>query len=254
LIRARNYYLLNNRVIPICDGVVCISSYLADIHSKAGKRTVIIPPLAVEKSTGFSDISEKDHTIRFVYAGTTSDVNRPTSQWKDRIDIMFENLRICMKDPSLRLFHLNVYGMTEEQYIEMFPIGDREASREVIKELDDRVSFIGSVPNQQVMEAIRQADFTILIRDKKRATMSGFPTKVSESITCGTPVLCNDTSDIKAYVVDGETGFVVDDVYELFVRALKTQRSDIIRMKNACSNNPFYYRNFSDAMKKFLKG
>ena len=254
MIRARNYFLLNKKVIPDSDGVVCISSYLADIHSKAGRRTVIIPPLAIEKSTGFSETFHTEQCIHFVYAGTTSDVNRPISQWKDRIDIMFEKLKECSKDPCLQPFQLDIYGMTEEQYIKMFPLGEQDAGREVIKELGHRVSFHGTVPNQEVMEELRQADFTILIRDKKRATMSGFPTKVSESITCGTPVLCNDTSDIKRYVVDGETGFVMDDVRELFTRTLKAQRNEIIHMKNACKNNPFYYSNFSAAMTEFLKG
>ena len=253
LIRARNYYLLNKKIIPSCNGVVCISSYLANIHSKNGIKTVIIPPLAVEKSKGLPERYRADRAMRFIYAGTTSDVNRPVSQWKDRIDIMFEKLRDCMNDLSLRPFKLDIYGMTEEQYIGMFPVAEKDAGRQVIKELDDRVVFHGCVPNAAVMEEIRCADFTILIRDKKRATMSGFPTKVSESITCGTPVLCNDTSDIKEYVEDGRTGFVMDDVPAMFRKALSLDSEAIAAMKSACRENPFYYEEYVDRLRNFME-
>ena len=254
LIRARNHSLLNNKVIPLCDGVVCISSYLSDIHSRNGMKTVIIPPLAVEKSEGlFKGYVVRD-AIHFVYAGTTSDINRPTSQWKDRIDVMFEKLRDCMMDDSLRLFKLDIFGMTEDQYIGMFPVAERDAGRKVITELAERVTFHGSVPNSVVMEEIKSADFTILIRDKKRATMSGFPTKVSESITCGTPVLCNNTSDIKQYIEEGKTGFVMDNVSAMFKKTLTLDTDAIVAMKYACCNNPFYFEKYTDRLKSFMEG
>lgn len=254
LIRARNYNLLNNKVIPLCDGVVCISSYLSNIHSRNGKKTVIIPPLAVEKSEGLFERYGARDAIHFVYAGTTSDVNRPTSQWKDRIDIMFEKLRDCMIDDSLHPFMLDIYGMTEDQYIGMFPVAEKNAGQKIIAELAERVAFHGSVPNSVVMEEIKRADFTILIRDKKRATMSGFPTKVSESITCGTPVLCNDTSDIRQYIEEGKTGFVMDNVSAMFKKALTLDADAIAAMKKACCNNPFYFEKYTDKLKSFMEG
>lgn len=43
--------------------------------------------------------------------------------------------------------------------------------------------------------------------------MAGFPTKFVESITAGTPVLTNQTSDLADYLVEGEIGFwLVDDI------------------------------------------
>lgn len=254
LIRARNYNQLNNKVIPLCDGVVCISSYLSNIHSQNGKKTVIIPPLSVESSKGLPEGYGIHDEIRFVYAGTTSDVNRPTSQWKDRIDIMFEKLRDCMTDDFLRPFILDIYGMTEDQYLGMFPVAEKDAGHKVIKELGERVTFHGSVPNSVVTEEIKNADFTILIRDKKRATMSGFPTKISESIACGTPVLCNDTGDIKDYVEEGKTGFVMDDVSSMFKKALTLDTDAIVSMKKACCKNPFYYEEYTGRLKRFMEG
>ena len=255
-IRALNHKLLNERVIPACDGVICISTFLAEYHSKRGSKTVVIPPLSIEKSSVLPHSYDKDekNPIRFVYAGTTSDVHRAICQWKDRIDIMFEKLNDYSKEQSSKPFVLHIYGMTEEQYIGMFPIKEMKHGRKVICELGGRVVFHGSVPNRTVMERIRSADFTILIRDKKRATMAGFPTKVSESISCGTPVLCNDTSDIKNYIINGKMGFVMDDTDQMLRKAFSMSRDEILSMKAQCKNNPFYYTRFQKRMKEFLEG
>lgn len=252
LIRTWNYYLLNKKVIPACDGVICISSYLADYYSRITKKTIVIPPLSIEKIDCLPEEYHASNTIRFVYAGTTSDVNRPTSQWKDRIDIMFEKLLECTKNPSLRPFTIDIYGMTEEQYIGMFPKQEKISGRRVLEELGSRVSFHGTLSNEEVLQKIRLADFTILIRDKKRATMAGFPTKVSESISCGTPVLCNDTSDIRMYITQGTTGFLSDDILGVLSIVLRLSNSGIIKMKAACLDSPFHYEKYKDLLGRFL--
>ena len=79
---------------------------------------------------------------------------------------------VCKNEKNLRLFSLDVYGMTEEQYIGMFPFSEKDMGRQIIRELDNKVSFHGIVPNALVMDKIRHADFSILIRDKKSRTFT----------------------------------------------------------------------------------
>jgi glycosyltransferase involved in cell wall biosynthesis len=252
IIRYRNQHLMDRKVIPACDGVICISNYLSEYHRNKGMTTVVIPPLSLEVSKPEQLNRDQNDTIQLVYAGTTSDINRPTSQWKDRIDLMLKKLADVSDDKSLKPFQIDIFGMTMDQYIGMFPNKEKEAGRQVLKQLGERVCFHGLVPNSEATEGIRKADFTVLIRDKKRSTMAGFPTKVSESISCGTPVLCNDTSDIKTYVVPELTGLVMDDVAEMFRKALSMNEKQIVRMKNACSDNPFYYEKYCRRMSMFM--
>ena len=40
-------------------------------------------------------------------------------------------------------------------------------------------------------------------------TSAGFPTKFVESITCGVPVITNDTSDLNEYAVDGRNAIIL---------------------------------------------
>ena len=255
LMRARNHSLMNNKVIPACDGVICISSFLADYHTKKGSKAVVIPPLSIEQSKGLIQAYDvrKNRPLRLAYAGTTSDIHRPTYQWKDRLDIMFEKFLEASSDASLRQFVIDIFGMTKEQYLIMFPMSERAQGENVINQLGNKVAFHGSVPNIQAMEGIRRADFTILIRDKKRATMAGFPTKVSESISCCTPVLCNDTSDIKQYIVEGKTGYVMNDISQMLRIVLKLNAEEIAEMKKACLNNPFHYSCFVSPLQQFIQ-
>lgn len=45
------------------------------------------------------------------------------------------------------------------------------------------------------------------IREKTRKTMAGFPTKVVESMSLGTPVITTDASDLADYIKHGENEF-----------------------------------------------
>ena len=60
---------------------------MSNYHSERGRKTVVIPPLSAEKNDRLFESYELDthRPIRLVYAGTTSDVHRPTNQWKDRM-------------------------------------------------------------------------------------------------------------------------------------------------------------------------
>ena len=255
LVRWNNNRLLNHRVIPQCDGVVCISSFLSDYHSKNGKKTVVIPPLAATCST-VPEKTEQSDCVRFVYAGTSTDVARPLEEWKDRIDLMFAALAKAMQAEGTRPFRFDIFGLTREQYIRMFPEDLRQGGEAILEQLGEQIVFHGLVPNTEAKEGGAQANVTVLIRDKKRSTMSGFPTKVSESISCGTPVLCSDTSDLRQYIQNGINGYIFenDQLEGIYETILKLTDAQLLEMKRNCENSPFYYMNFKQEIQYFLEG
>ncbi len=254
LIRWNNHRLLNSRVIPKCDGVICISSFLSDYHSKNGKKTVVIPPLAAVCGASLEVMTESD-CVRFVYAGTSTDVARPLEQWKDRIDLMLATLAKAMQAEGTRPFRFDIFGLTREQYIRMFPEDLRQGGKAVLEQLGQRIVFHGLVSNAEAMAGVTEANFTVLIRDKKRSTMSGFPTKVSESISCGTPVLCSDTSDLRQYIQNGVNGYICenDELESIYETILESTDAQLQQMKRNCENSPFYYMNFVQEMQHFLE-
>lgn len=243
---------LDKRVFPSCDGIICISSYLSKIHEPYSK-TVVIPPV-VETHCRAIETNDSE-CIRIVYAGTISDKNRPVSEWKDRIDLMVDAAYQLMEDGYSNI-HFNFIGFNEEDFIGNLPIELKGEYRNKIKDLTGYISFKGFMASADTMNEIRKSDFSILIRDKKITTMAGFPTKVSESITCGVPVITNDTSDIATYIVNGENGFVVDtsDMVGQLKRVCRMTKDEIHTMKENCyKTKVFIYSEYLVDVEAFLK-
>lgn len=129
------------------------------------------------------------------------------------------------------------------------------------KEFSERIQFLGRVSQDEVPSYYAQADFMVLLREQTRKSNAGFPTKFAESFTSGTPVIANLTSDLGKYLMDGETGFVVDEpseeaIYQtLKERVVGLNRDQIAKMKNnvivAAKN--LDYRAYVDALRNFME-
>ena len=112
-------------------------------------------------------------------------------------------------------FLLQFIGFVKDDLIAMFPYEQQDEYRQKLAHMKKNVVFCGKMSNAAVRQMIYDSDFTILLRDSKTSTNAGFPTKVSESMAMGVPVLANITSDIATYMTDGENGIVLpppDDV------------------------------------------
>jgi glycosyltransferase involved in cell wall biosynthesis len=70
--------------------------------------------------------------------------------------------------------------------------------------------LLGRISHDEVLKNLEEADFTVLMRSEtQRYARAGFPTKVVESLASATPVICNITSDLGNYLVDGENSMIV---------------------------------------------
>ena len=90
-------------------------------------------------------------------------------------------------------------------------------------------------------------------------TMAGFPTKFVESMTAGTPIITNKTSDIELYLKEGETGFFLDypnlnkslDKLE-YILGLSEDKLSLLK-ENCNKFEAFDYSNYLSKTKKFLE-
>lgn len=238
---------LNKKV----DGVIAISKYLGAYYKKAGVKTVVVPPLSPIKYD-FVDGNNSSKTI--VYAGLPfrkGEVIRELSTLKDRIDKTILLLYKAKKKGANFVFH--IYGFTKDEYLHSIP-----SQVEYVEGLASSIKFHGMKANHEVTEEISKADFTILVRDVNRDTTAGFPTKVSESISCGTPVITTKTSDLEEFISIGKNGYFLEfddekafsEIYDI----LNLDNKRISMMKANCRNdNPFYYKHYVETMKYFLK-
>lgn len=237
-------------------GLICISEFLAEYYKQKGKKTLVIPPISPYAGMSLC-MPERDHIPTLVYAGIPCRLGKPLlnpSDAKDRLDVALELLyRIHKRSIN---FFFSVYGLTAEQYLVAFPHQEL-----LVRELEraHKLVFFGRVSSKKVAEEVVKADFTLLLRDRNRVTMAGFPTKLSESICLGTPVITTDTSDVCKYICDGREAIILDIcdlrlAEDRLAAALSLPAEERIRRKNFClDNTAFVPESYSEQVKAFFE-
>lgn len=217
------------------DGVITISSYLDDFYKAKGVKTLLLPPL-VDKSEDKwkNNVGEcKNDVARLFFAGSTAGT-------KDRIDFVIEALdQLALNGFE---FTMDIVGITEKQYCTTY-------KKEIPSSLLSYVKFHGRQKHIDVIRQLQESDFQIFLRENHLANRAGFPTKFSETISAGTIVLTNASSNLKDYMIEGVNSFELDitDVEKL-VNTLKVPLSltkeQIRDIKAKMDTSVFDYNNY----------
>ena len=223
------------------DGNIVISKYFESYYEKV--KTIVVPPLIDKKADKWKPVDSNDSdakTIKMVYAGK---MGIGKDQLSDCIAALY-NLR-------QRSFRLDIVGISLEEYLAACPDHSR-----MIEELHDKILFHGRVEHAKAVDFVKRADFSILIREHNRKNDSGFPTKFPESVTCGTPVIATEFSDIKDYIVQYKLGVIVENIGQVetaFLNALSMDRTQIDTLKDSCRKNDcFDYRSYVKPLGDFI--
>lgn len=217
------------------NGVMAISTYLEKFYKGKGMKTVVIPPISPHRSDDEEDKKVKNEVPVLIYAGIPCRMNKPLSNpssAKDRIDLVIDMLYDAHREKCSFQFH--IWGFKKQNYLTAYPM-----QKDVVEELVSagKLVFGGYVPSSTVQKEIEQADFMILLREKNRTSMAGFPSKVSESITLGTPVITTDTSDLTTYLEEGNDSFFLD------IDRMEEAKMKIKRLLNMSIEERSYIKN-----------
>ena len=178
------------------DGIICISEYLYKYYRDIRNKVVLTPLVDLQdKKWQMMDIN-KNNIVKLIYAGSPG-------LDKDKINLVIDSL-IKIYNINNKVL-LNIIGIKRDEYFDNYPEHRTESTL-----IDEFTIFHGRIPHRNAVDLIKSSDFTIFLREKTRANMAGFPTKFVESISCGTPVLTNNTSDLEKYLVDGKNGFWIN--------------------------------------------
>ena len=228
--------------------IFAISSLLDDYYKSRGCNTVTVPTIVDMREYESVANTEKsrDGIVRIAYAGTP--------ERKDYVVNAIRSLSLLSKEEREKI-ELHFYGPSQ-QYLTKLAL-----TPEQLEACSGRVICHGRIPYAEVKGKIASADFTVLLRPDKRYANAGFPTKVGESMACGTPVIANITSDLGKYILDGKTGIVCRDespeaCAEAFRRAIAisdNERKEMRAETIAMAKKAFDYRAYSDAIEKFLQ-
>lgn len=225
--------------------ILAISSLLDSYYEKHGCNTITIPTIVDIKE--YDGLEHSDHEkIHVAYAGSPAK--------KDYILNAVRALALLTDEERAKIeFHL--YGPELKQ------LQSLGLSADLLNICGDSLVCHGRIPYSEVKSKIVDADFTVLLRPNKRYANAGFPTKVGESMACGTPVIANHTSDLHKFIRDGETGIVVQDESAeacaiAFRKAILLTHSERIMMREMAlkeAESSFNYLSYIEPMRRFME-
>lgn len=226
-----------------CDGMIAISSFLADYYGKY-MPCVTLPPV-IDRSNAKWTVRPRERTgngRKLCYAGSPG-----ANMGKDRLNIMIEAFFQC----GCNNLSLDIAGITRENYEEMFP-----QHHEMIETLTagGRLRFHGRLPHQAALDLLKSSDFSIFYREDNRMTRAGFPTKFVESISCGVPVITTITSDLGNYLRDGKNGLVIKAPADCARLVRVFTEAAEMPVPPPVENSVFEIEKYQTAMSKFLSG
>lgn len=225
--------------------VIAISTYLEEYFIRKGCNVIRLPVIMDIKcnKSQHSNVSLKR---KIVYAGGPG-----------RKDYLLEILKgiNLLDNNDKKKIEFHIVGVNREQLIKICGV-----SQELLEKLNKIVYLHGRVSHEEAIKWIKEADFSILIRNEKlRYAKAGFPTKVVESLCWGTPVICNLSSDLNKYLNSYNSiiveGHKPSDVVKALKKMIKLNDDNLLLMRKTARNTAeqnFDYRKYIKKLKNFI--
>lgn len=227
------------------DGFVSISRLL-DEHNKSFGRPSVRIPTIIDVLNARCNLSCSNSKNMIIYAGSLGNSKEFLAP---AIKILAENLDFQNK------IQFHIYGPNRQKVLAN--IGGDE---QLLYKAGDSVVIHGRVPQKEIHEIMMKADFQLFIRPLRRSSDAGFPTKLGESMTAGTPVITNNTGDIGLYLKDGYNGYLLKDnspssvleAFEKIVSLTKKEREAMRRHARQTAEENFDFRNYIESTQHFI--
>ncbi len=180
----------------LSDGIFCISQFLIDFYLDRGvnKKKLFLSPSTVDNERFQNAYSVPFPFEYILYCGNLS-------AQKDGIPILIESFsRLAEKYPFVKLVLVGSSDTKQEE----------DSFKDIVNELniDERVVFVGQVPRIEVPAYMCHAKILALARPDSIVAEAGFPSKLTEYLATGNPVLVTEVGDIPIYLHDKENAFI----------------------------------------------
>ena len=180
----------------LCDGMFCISNYLIDFYKNWGidQRKLFLVPSTVDTERFNNHFNSRLDFSYILYCGSLTIL-------KDGVNILIESFkRISEKYPEINLVLIGK--------------GDSINDEIVIKDLalklniDKRVIFLGQLPRTEIPAYLCNAKILALARPRSIVADAGFPSKLTEYLATGNPVVVTKVGEIPLYLKDDVSAFL----------------------------------------------
>ena len=259
IVRGMDEILHKKYILPKADGVIVGGPLLNEFFLEKGCKTIVFPTLTDTENTRnfvipvlnkIYEVKRSNRKRNFIYAGIPFDIKskQDKKNFKDRLDKtieLFNKVSLYTKD-----FYFNIYGLTKQEYLKHVP-----EHSELLSKNEDNIIFHGKVNFDTSLSSIINSDFYIFHREKTRINQSAFPTKVSEAISLGVPIITTNTSYIFDFVKHKNTGFEInkDNDVQTIINLIKLTDQEILNFRiNCIEDKTFDYRYSVEKFNDFM--
>lgn len=237
----QRYWYTNSNLIPKCDMVFPISTFIKDFYESKGTSTFIIPPLTEVRG----ETAKEQLPYKFILPAN--------GKMKDNLASMvcaFLNL----SDQELSRVELHLCGISEEKLRSVL-------NKQEWKRLEKIVIIHKWMKYDELEKLYKEMHYLLLARDICQMNLANFPSKVPETMACGIVPIASRVGDYtELYLRDGENSFIiegskVEQVTEAIHKAISASYDEYKNMSKAarrCVYKCFDYRTFSVQLKDVL--
>jgi len=179
------------------DGVFCISQYLIDFyksHRYSGKRLFLLPSTV--------DPSRFDRVNRDTFAKPYIGYFGGLTFKRDSVDLLIKAFaRVSPKYPDIKL---TLGGFcSDEQHRQIV---------DLINDLDitPKAEVLGYLERDEVIKYIVNSKVLVMVRSNDLESKASYPSKLSEFLASGRPVISLNVGEIALYLTDGLNAFLVE--------------------------------------------
>jgi glycosyltransferase involved in cell wall biosynthesis len=198
-------------LIPQTKNVIAISTFLEKYYKNKDCNTVVIPPLYFTK---VEPILKNRNYLQLSYTGSPGK--------KDNLNMLIEAILELNKIQKTKKIKFEIAGINNDELL-LYPAFKSKN----IKKVPNNFRAHGYIKMKQAQELTASSDFSILFRKNDKTNTAGFPTKAVESLSLGTPLFMNYSSDLHLYFNDQENAIIVET---LNVKEIKYRLNKIISM------------------------
>jgi glycosyltransferase involved in cell wall biosynthesis len=192
----------------LSNGIICISDYLRKFYRSVGarERKLLIVPSTVD-FTRFEGSFVSPFDFRYIcYCGSLT-------YTKDGVHILLESFsKITDKHPDIRLVLIGKADTRE----------DEQSLREIATRLgiDQKTHFTGILSRDHIPRYLCNAEVLVLSRPRSIVADAGFPSKVTEYLSTGKPVVVTRVGEIPVFLTDNINVFLAepDDIDDFAAR------------------------------------
>ena len=236
----RMNYVYHNKI----ECMICISRFFEKYYHNIVKNMVYVPGTIDKDEEKWKNLREykPNDVLTIGYAG------HPGFKFeKERLDLLvYAVLELNAEGKKCRL---RIAGLDKKFFEDRLPN----------VKIEESIECLGKLSHRDCLNMIATSDFSAIIRENKRVTKAGFPTKLSESFGCGTPVIATESSNIFEYIEDGKSGirchgYSKDAIKQGILKAMKFTSEDLVEIHNMIKdNNPLEYIRFTGDISSFLR-